>query len=312
MTSLLRRVGRRLGAAVFVLWGAATLTWVALQCVPGDQALAIAGGAGAHPDRQTLETITRQYGLDQPLVVQYARYLGELLRGELGYSTSQKLPVTEVIAENLLPTAALVGSAIVLAWVIGVGWSVLSVKRNRFLSLLGSGLEVTAAAVPQYWLGIILLEVFAFRLGWIPAIGATGFSGLILPALTIAIPLAGFLGQVTREEFESALEQPFVTTARARGMGDWGVRLRHALRHAVLPGLSLTGWAIGAQVSAAVIVETLFARLGLGAVLLQGVTQQDMSLTIGITLIIALVYVLANLLIDALYVVADPRLRTAS
>jgi peptide/nickel transport system permease protein len=118
------------------------------------------------------------------------------------------------------------------------------------------------------------------------------------------------MSQVTRDEFDLALEQPFVTSARARGMSDTGVRMRHALRHAILPGLTLSGWALGSLISGAVIVETLYSRNGLGGILLVGVTQQDMPLTVGVTLIVALVYVIANIVVDALYVVADPRLRS--
>ena len=203
----------------------------------------------------------------------------------------------------------LTATALVLAWIIAVGSCLLTVRRGRLASSIGSGLEVLAAALPQYWLGILLLEIFAFSLGWIPATGGEGAVGLILPSLTLAIPLAGFMSQVTRDEFDLALEQPFVVSARARGMSDWGVRLRHALRHAILPGLTLSGWALGSLISGAVIVETLYSRNGLGGILLVGVTQQDMPLTVGVTLIVALVYVIANIVVDALYLVADPRLR---
>jgi peptide/nickel transport system permease protein len=221
------------------------------------------------------------------------------------------MPVSQVIRLNVGPTAELTLGSLVLSWVLAVAWTLLTVRRGRVISAIGSGLEVLAASLPQYWLGIILLEVLAFRFAVFPATGGTGLQGLVLPSLTLALPIAGFLGQVTREEFESALEQPYVTSARARGMSDWGVRLRHALRHAVLPGITLSGWALGALISGAVIVESLFSRNGLGNTLLTGVTQQDMPLTIGVTLIVAVVYVVATIAVDILYQVADPRLRSA-
>lgn len=304
-----RRLVRGVGSGVLVLWGAATLTFIAVNAMPGNPALAMAGGAGNHPSKALIAAVTHQYGFDKPIFVQYLVYLLQLVQGHLGFSSSQKMQVTEVIAESIWPTLLLTATALVLAWIIAIASCLLTVRRGRVVSSIGSGLEVFSAALPQYWLGILLLEIFAFSLGWIPATGGTGAVGLILPALTLAIPLAGFMSQVTRDEFDLALEQPFVTTARARGMSDWGVRLRHALRHAILPGLTLSGWALGSLISGAVIVETLYSRNGLGGILLVGVTQQDMPLTVGVTLIVALVYVIANIVVDALYVVADPRLR---
>jgi peptide/nickel transport system permease protein len=132
---------------------------------------------------------------------------------------------------------------------------------------------------------------------------------MVLPALTLALPLAGFLGQVTRDEFSSAMEQPFAVSARARGMSDLGVRCRHALRHAVLPGLTLSGWALGSLFSTAVIVEAVFVRPGIGRVLVDAVTSQDMPVVVGVTLFVAAVYVLANLLVNLAFGRIDPRLR---
>ncbi|MFC4244926.1 ABC transporter permease [Gryllotalpicola reticulitermitis] len=306
-----RRLIGAIGSSVFVLWGAATVTFIAINVMPGDPAVAMAGGVQSHPSHAVVAAIDAQYGFNKPIFVQYLLYLGRLVQGQLGYSSTQKQQVVTVIGQNLGATLLLTVSALVLAWLLAIASSLVTVKRGRIGSAVGSAIEVLAAALPQYWLGILLLEVFAFRLGWIPATGGTGFIGLILPGLTLGIPLAGFMSQVTREEFESTLEQPFVTSARSRGMSDWGVRIKHGLRHAALPGLTLSGWALGSLISGAVIVETLFSRQGLGNMLLQAVTQQDMPLTVGITLIVALVYVVANIVVDALYVVADPRLRTS-
>jgi peptide/nickel transport system permease protein len=308
----LRRAAQRLARILFILWGVATTTWIASKARPGGEAVAIAGGAGSSAPPELIEAIKRQYGLDRPLIAQYLDYFRHLLTGDLGYSTSQFRPVSSVIAQNIGPTAQLAGSAIFLAWLMVIVWTLLTVKRRRPVSAIGSGVQVALISLPAYWLGMLLIEVFVFRLNWVPAFGATGGRALILPALSMALPLAGFIGQLTRLGFETTLEQPFIISARARGMTDWKVRTRHVLRHAILPGLSVTGVALGASFGGAVLAESLFVRQGIGTLLLMAVARQDTSLTVGITLTVALVYVLANLVADGLYVIADPRMKAES
>jgi peptide/nickel transport system permease protein len=304
-----RRSLWRIGGVVGVLWGAATLTFIVEQLMPTDPAQTILGGAGAKPTPEQLAAVRTQYGFDRPVIVQYLDYLGGLLRGDLGTSYVRKQPVSEIIGQQIGSTVTLTAVALVAAWVIAVVVTLLTAHRGRFLAAIGSGLETLLAALPQYWLGIVLLVVFAFQLHWLPVVGDGGPEGLVLPALTLALPLAGFLGQVTRDEFSSAMEQPFAVSARARGSGDLGVRCRHALRHAVLPGLTLSGWALGSLFSTAVIVEAVFVRPGIGRVLVSAVSSQDMPVVVGVTLFVAAVYVLANLLVNLAFGRIDPRLR---
>lgn len=304
-----RRVLGRLAGVVGVLWGAATLTFIVEQLMPTDPAQTILGGAGAKPTPEQLAAVRAQYGFDRPVIVQYLDYLGGLLRGDLGTSYVRKQPVSDIISQQIGSTLTLTITALVAAWVIAVLVTLLTAHRSRPLAALGSGVETLLAALPQYWLGIVLLVLFAFRLHWLPVVGDGGPEGMVLPALTLALPLAGFLGQVTRDEFSSAMEQPFAVSARARGMSDLGVRCRHALRHAVLPGLTLSGWALGSLFSTAVIVEAVFVRPGIGRVLVDAVTSQDMPVVVGVTLFVAAVYVLANLLVNLAFGRIDPRLR---
>lgn len=294
-----------------VLWGAATLTFLAQHLMPGDPAQTILGGAGSKPSPEQLAAVNAQYGFDRPVLVQYVDYLGGLVRGDLGTSYVLKQPVADIIGQQVGPTLVLTITALVASWGIAVVVTLLTAHRSRALAALGSGVEIFLAALPQYWLGIVLLVVFAFQLHLFPVVGDDGVAGLVLPALTLALPLAGFLGQVTRDEFSTAMEQPFAVSAHARGMSDWGVRWRHALRHAVLPGLSLSGWALGSLFSTAVIVEIVFVRPGLGRILVDAVSKQDMPVVVGVTLLVALVYVVANLLVDVAFVRVDPRLRRA-
>ena len=311
---LARKVAGRAGSALVVLWGAATVAFAAQLLLPGDRATVILNIRTGVPEQRTpeeLAPIIQQFGLDRPEIVQYVDYLRGALAGDLGTSYQQFRPVTAIIGEQLGATVILSLTAIAIAWVLMVAWVTLTAGRGPRIGAVGSGVDVTAAGLPAYWLGIILLLVFALGLHWFPVIGGTGFPGLVLPAFTLAIPLAGFLSQATRAEFERALEQPFVLTARLRGMGDLAVRLRHVLRHAVLPAITLTGWALGATLSGAVVVESIFSRPGIGSVLVTAVNSHDLPVVVGIVTLVAAFYVVANLLVDVGYTLVDPRLVTA-
>lgn len=306
-----RLIASRLLGAVVVLWGAATAAFLAQVALPGDRATAILNiRTGQAQERTTAELapIVDAYGLDHPIVVQYLNYIGGLLRGDLGMSYQQFRPVWDLIGEQLGATVTLSLVAIVLAWVIMVIWVTLTAGRGPRVRTVGSVIDTINAALPPYWLGILLLLIFALSLGWLPVMGGSGIDGIVLPALTLAIPLAGFMGQSVRTEYERALEQPFVLSARMRGMGDLQIRLRHVLRHAALPAITLTGWAIGATVSGAVIVEQIYSRPGIGKTLVAAVGAQDMPVVTGIVILVALLYVIANLLVDVVYTLIDPRL----
>lgn len=308
-----RKTITRVLAALFVLWAAATFTFFVQTLLPGDRATLILNlETGEARERTAEETapVNERFGFDDPYVSQYVDYLGGLVKGDLGTSYQQKQPVTDLIAEQVGPTLVLTLSALVLAWIFALALTIGTARRGKRTSALGSTAEVVAAGIPHYWLGVILLVVFAINLGWFPVEGGTGLMGLVLPALTLAIPLAGFLGSVTRDEFEKVLDQSFITSARARGMGDFSVRTRHALRHAVLPAITLSGWALGALFSGAVVVELVFARQGIGWVLVSAANARDIPLVAGIVMLVALIYVIANLLVDLAYNVVDPRLKT--
>ena len=304
-------VTRRLVGAILVLWAAATLCFAMQEASPGNPAIAILGGSGARPTVQQIEATEEKYGLNDPILQRYGTFIGNLATGDLGTSYQYKQPVTSLISEQVGPTLVLVLVSTLLAWIISVPVTLLTAGRGRARSSFGSGFEAFFAGMPPYWLGLVLLVVFAFELGWFPVTGGTSPDALLLPALTLALPLSGFLGQVTRDEFERGLKQPFAISARTRGASESEVRRRHVLRHALLPGITLTGWAIGATISGAVLVEVIYSRPGLGQVLVKAVSNQDLPVVVGITMLVALIYVVVNLLVDLLYVVVDPRLRTA-
>ncbi|MDL9947108.1 ABC transporter permease [Gordonia sp. ABSL11-1] len=306
----LRWLGK-LGSAVFVLWAAATVTFLLQVLAPGDRAtllLNLSSGQSRERTPDEIAPVNAQYGFTDPIWQQYLHYLGGLLHGDLGTSYQLQQPVTQVIGEQIGPTLVLTVSALIVAWLLVLVTTTLTAGRRGPWGAIGALVETVSAGLPQYWLGSILLVVFAINLAWFPVESGTGLYGLVLPVLTLAIPLAGFLGSVARDEFARALDQPFVLTARSRGLGDLSVRARHVLRHSVIPAITVSGWAMGALLSGAVIAETVFARAGIGQTLVAAASSRDVPLVSGIVVLVAAIYIVANLLVDVLYTVIDPRI----
>lgn len=302
-----RVFGRFIGVFV-VLFAVVTLTFFALKLIPGDPVIAILGSSGSSPSEETVQAVRAEYGLDQPMPAQYASYLAGIVRGDLGVSYIYKVPVTKLLLPQVWPTIQLTIASILLAWVISLTLSLFTVRRGRIADAVGRGIEVLFAAVPPFWVALVLLVFFAFTLGWFPVAGGSNLRSLVLPALAMAIPLAGFLAQVTRESLDDALSQPFAITARARGASEWRVRVVHALRHALLPGITLSGWAVGSLISGAVVAEVIFARQGLGRSLVEAIVDRDTPIVLAIVFFIGVVYIVVNLVVDLLYRLVDPRI----
>ena len=301
------RIGRRLTWNAGMLWLVASVTFAALRVAPGGPLTAMAG-PGVATSPAALHALSVRYGLDKPLAVQYVDYLWRLLHGNLGQSFSLQLPVSTVLASALPSTLALTFTALVFAWLIAVASVLATASRGPVAESAGRGVEVAMTSLPDFWIGLELLTLFGFTLHWVPAAGGTSLPALVVPALALAIPLAGYIAQLIRQSFEDALDQPFAFTALARGMSDAGVRVRHALRHAVLPGVSFSGVAVGWLISGSVVVEKIFARPGIGSVVLDGVSNRDYPVVLGVALVVAVTYAVVNLLVDILYPVIDPRL----
>ncbi len=308
---VLRRIGFRLLAGVGVLWGAATLSFVALHVTAGDAALATVAGQGANPTQEVLDRVRHDYGLDLPLWRQYLNYLGRLVHGDLGQSYQQRIGVGKAIGEQLGPTVQLALSAAVLAVVLAITVALLTARRRPWIRSAASGTELVLSSTPTFVLGMLLLIVFSFKAKLLPVSGNQSLSALILPTLTLALPIAAVLSQVLRAELEEVLEQPFILTARSRGMRDAAVRLRHALRHALVQIVTMSGFVIGGLLGGAVITETLFVRQGVGQLMLSAVTTKDIPMVLGLVLFAAFVYVVVNLLVDIGYTLIDPRLVTS-
>lgn len=308
MPGVVRYLAARLGAAALVVWGAATLAFVVLQLVPGDPVDAVVG-SHALLDAGQREELRHRYGLDEPLLVQYAKHVGRLATGDLGDSYQLQQPVTRVLADQLGPTLELALYATVVALVLSVAVTLLTTGRARWPRRVSAFVELVVVSTPSFWLGIMLLTVFSFRLGWFPVSDSGDGRSLVLPVLTLALPITAVLTQVMREGLLDALEQPFVLTARARGLREPAVRSRHALRHAALPALTLAGWFTGSLLGGAVVVENVFARAGIGRVALQAVGGRDLPVVQGVVALSAVAFVVIGALVEVLYVVVDPRLR---
>jgi peptide/nickel transport system permease protein len=304
-----RALGRYALDVVLVLWVAATLAFATLHLIPGDPVdNLLRGNFQITPEMRA--QVTAEYGLDRPLAQQYASYLAGLLRGDLGTSFQQRAPVTTILASEAGYTAELAVTALVIAFALAVLAAVTTAGRPRWRWLAASG-ELVAVAVPSFWTGLLLLVAFSFTLRWFPSSGAGGPATLVLPALTLALPIAGQLGQLFREGIEAALDEPHATTARTRGASEARVRWRHALRHALLPGITVSGTLLAGMLVGTTIVETLFGRPGLGRIMLRAVTGKDIPVVMGVVVLAAVVFVVVRIVVDLLHRAVDPRLRAA-
>lgn len=307
-------VARRLGQAVLVLWAAFTVTFVILYLLPSDPvSIMLAGGQGGEQstaDPAQVAALRAEYGLDDPLPVQYVHALWRTLHLDLGNSIQNGAPVTTLVGDAVPQTLALAASSFLLALVLGVGTALASTAVHRtWLRTLLQALPPLGVSLPTFWVGLLLVQVFSFRLPVFPALGNEGLASLVLPAVTLAVPVSASIAQVLARSLRTALAEPYVETARAKGASRARVHLRHALRNAAIPTLTLGGVVVGNLLAGAVVVETVFSRVGVGRLTVTAVNGQDIPLVQGLVLLAAAVFVAVNLVVDLLYPLLDPRLR---
>jgi peptide/nickel transport system permease protein len=307
-----RYVTGRIAQAVVVLWAAFTLTFGILYLLPSDPLELQLAAAGVQEDSLTpdqLAALKHQYGLDQPIAAQYWDHLTGVVRGDFGTSLSQHVPVTQLIGERIGPTLLLSGTAAAVALVAGsvlaylatfVRWNLLRVALTRLPAL--------GASFPQFFTALFLIQFFSFQLGWFPATGTRGAASLIMPVLTIAVLASSVLAQVLIRSFDETLRQPYITTARAKGLSRSAVHLRHAFRNAALPAMTILGVIVGLTVTSAIVVETVFTREGVGKLAQEAVLVQDVPVVLAVVFIAAAVFVVVNLIVDLLYPLLDPRI----
>jgi peptide/nickel transport system permease protein len=298
---------RRLIQSALILIGVSFITFFLLYVLPADPVRQIAGRS-ATP--QTVENIRQQLGLDQPFVVQYWRYLSGLVQGDMGRSYLQKTEVAELIASRLPATLLLMVAAIFCELLLGVTMGVVAaLTRGRLAEqalMIGSFLAVSA---PQFVVSLLLLYVFAVRLGWFPIGGYGTFAHLVLPALTLGLLGSGWYSRMMRSSMIDVLRADYIRTARAKGLGRSRVVLRHALPNAILPVIAMIGIDIGVFMGGIVVVESVFGWPGIGQLAWQAIQRVDIPIIMGVTLVSACAIVLGNLLADLITPLIDPRIK---
>ncbi|HXJ85079.1 MAG TPA: ABC transporter permease [Candidatus Methylomirabilis sp.] len=300
-----------------VLLGVSLIVFLVLHLTPGDPAEVMLGSQATQED---LTRLRAQLGLDRPLHVQYARWIGQVLRGDLGRSLWMKRPVLTEVMERFKATLLLTASALVLSTVGGIALGIGAATRaNSLLDRLSTVASLFGASMPVFWLGIVLMVIFSLWLGWLPASGMFAPYGgggardllahLVLPAVTLAAASVTIVARLTRSAMLDVLGQDYVRTARAKGATEWAVVVRHALKNALIPIVTVVGVQAGYLLGGAVLTETVFAWPGVGTLVVQGILARDVPLVQGSVLVIASTFVLINLAVDVLYACLDPRIR---
>ncbi len=305
---MLRYVVSRLALTIPVLVGAAILIFFLMQLVPGDAVSAImAGGAKLSPEQQ--EQMREAMGLNRPVLVQLGNYLLGLLQGDLGRSVSGR-SVLDLVAAQIPSTLILVAAGMLVALVIGIPLGVLAARRrNTLVDTTAMGTAVLGLSIPQFWLGLMLIFLFAVNWGWFPVLSSGGFDGLVLPALSLGLAEAAILARLVRSSLIESLEQDYVTTARAKGASRRRVTWRHGLRNALVPVVTMIGLQVGNLLGASVVIETLFGRQGVGKLVVDSILQREIAILQGSILILAFIFVLINVVVDIFYKVLDPRVK---
>ncbi len=279
-----------------------------LHLTPGDPAEVFLGDKRSTPE--LLDKVREDMGLNRPLHIQYLSYMGAALRGDLGRSLQTNVPVMEQILNRLPWTIELAAAALLIAACVGISVGIIAaLNHNTVIDTLAMALALVGISMPVYWSSLLLILLFAVQLRILPAIGQGGVERLILPATALALVSAGSLARMVRSSMLEVLNQDFVLTARAKGIGERLVVSRHVLRNALIPVVTILGLMLGNMLSGAVITETIFARLGIGQKYVEAVLQKDFTMVQGTTLFIALMYVLVNILVDMIYALVDPRIR---
>lgn len=313
MTSYLRR---RLVTIIPVVLGVSFVVFMMLHLLPGDPVLMMLteqrGGTAPSSSttitQETYDNMEHQLGLDRSLPVQFVDFLWGAVRGDLGDSYRSQEPVMDIIIRNLPHTIRLAFASLGIALILGLIFGIFSaLKRGTWLDGVIMTAAVLGVSIPSFWLGIMLILVFSLQLGWIPAVGA-GRIGIVLPAFALGIGAAALIARLVRSSLIDVLNQDYIRTARAKGLAPRAVMIRHALKNGLIPVVTVVGLQFGNLLGGAVVIETVFARPGVGHVAVNAILDRDFPVIQGVVFFAALTYVFANLLVDLVYARLDPRI----
>ena len=312
---MIRYATYRLLLAVPVLFGISLVVFLLIQMVPGDVVSAL---LGMRTSPEAAAALRRMFGLDQPLPVQYARWAGAILRGDLGHSLRTGLPVSYLLVSRLAVTAELAGLGVLLAVLFGMPLGVIAaLRQNTATDYVATSGALVGLSMPDFWLGTLLVLVFSIRLRWLPPTGYVPFSVdplqnlklMLMPAVTLAGGSASYIMRMTRSLLLEVLSKDYVRTARGKGLPERTVVYAHAFRNALVPILSVVGQQLGYLMGGVVIVEAIFAVPGIGRTALESIYNRDYPVVMGVVLLIALIYVVINLVVDLLAAIVDVRIR---
>jgi len=302
-----RYIIRRLLYVFPVMLAVSLLVFAILHVAPGDPA-ALLAGEDARPE--DVATVRAKYGLDQPLYVQYGVWLGNVLRGDLGRSIVTRRPVLNEITSRLPSTVELAIASLLIAVIVGMAAGVISATRQySLLDYATMVLALGGISVPIFWLGLMLIFIFAVELRWFPTGGTGSIRHLALPAITLGAASTAIIARMTRSSMLEVIRQDYIRTARAKGLRERAVILRHALKNALIPVVTVVGLQFGYLLGGAVLTETVFSRPGLGRLLVSSITSRDFPVVQGTLMLLAVSFVVVNLLVDLLYGYLDPRIR---
>jgi peptide/nickel transport system permease protein len=302
-----RYVVTKLILTIPLLLGVTFMLFVIGQLTPGDPVLIMLGERALPEEAARLR---ESLGLDQPWYLQYVLFIGNLFQGDLGISYRSKLPVAQEVLSRLPATVELASAALVFAVVLGLSMGIISaVKRNTFVDRLAILLAMLGASMPVFWSGLLLIMLFAVNLGWLPASGRGTPAHLVMPAIALGAGGAALIARITRSSMLESLSQDYVRTARAKGLGERIVVLRHALKNALIPVVTVVGLQIGGLLGGAVLTETVFSWPGIGLLTVQSIGQRDFPVLRASVLLVATIFTLINLALDVLFVQLDPRIK---
>ncbi len=305
-----RYIVRRLLAAIPTLLGVTVILFVALRLLPGDPVSVLIGVSQGSDE--VANALREQFGLNDPPFIQYLSFLGSIFTGDLGISYVTRQTVGSMIASQIAPTLILAGAAALVSALVGIGLGALAaIQRDRWPDTLIRVLSLVFTSMPNFWLGLVLIVIFAFGLRLLPATGTDGIQFLILPAVTLGLSASGVIARVVRNSLIETMGDSFVLALYAKGLRPRVVVIKHVLRNAIIPAVTVLGIQLGALIAGAVIVETVFARRGLGQVLVQAVANNDFPVIQGVVLVIAVIYIVINIIVDVSYAYIDPRVRSS-